>query len=179
MNAIFLDRDGTINVEPADGIVDTIDKVKIFVSVFPALQLLSKNNYALFFITNQHGINLGRISEAQFHKINNYILEKLQNHGINIKDTFYCPHLDSDHCNCKKPRSGLIKQARRKYDINLSNSYIIGDRETDMILGKKVGCRTIFVRTGNNKSLDEITPDCTVENLLEAAKYSLIAISGC
>lgn len=170
MKVIFLDRDGTINLEPPDGIVDSFEKVKIFPFVIPALKLFSENYFKLILITNQHGINLGRLSEKEFRIINDTILKQLFDSNIAILDTFFCPHLTEEACNCHKPKTGLIDQACQKYPINLPESYIIGDRNTDIVLGKKVGCKTIFVKTGNHQT-ENTDPDYIAEDLLAAAEY--------
>lgn len=170
IKVIFLDRDGTINREPTDGIVDTIEKVKILPSVIPALNLLQSKGYHLLFITNQHGISLGRLTDEEFHKINDYIIRQLLKDNITILDTFYCPHLKEENCDCHKPKTGLINQACKKYQIDLINSYIIGDRNTDILLGESIGCHTIYVKTGNQIQ-ENIDPDFIACNLLEAAEY--------
>jgi len=172
VKAIFLDRDGNINVEPEDEIVDSINEVQLLPNTIPALKLLAGTDFKLFFITNQMGISLGRLTIEKFHEINDYILKQVEVEGIKIEKTYFCPHSPEDKCNCRKPKAGMIEKAVKEYDIDLSKSYVIGDRQSDILLGKKAGCKTIWVKTGFDESI-KIKPDYEAENLLEAVKYIL------
>ncbi len=172
IRTIFLDRDGTINEEAEDEMVDSMDKVKILPNTIAALKLLKNTDFRLFIITNQIAIGLGRLSLNDFNKINNYILGKLRVSGIKIEQTYMCPHLPGDNCECRKPKPGMIKQAYKKYDINLKESYVIGDRETDILMGKKVGCKTILVKSGISKTNDA-KADYFAEDLLDAVEFIL------
>jgi histidinol-phosphate phosphatase family protein len=177
VKAIFLDRDGNVNVEPEDEIVDSIKEVQLFPNTIPALKLLMKTDFKLFFITNQVGISLGRLTIKKFHKINNYILNQVEVEGIKIEKTYFCPHSPKDKCNCRKPGPGMLEKAAEEYNIDLSKSYVIGDRQSDILLGKKAGCKTIWVKTGFEKSV-KIKPDYEAKDLLEAVKYILKSLKS-
>ncbi|MBI2548212.1 HAD family hydrolase [Candidatus Woesearchaeota archaeon] len=170
---VFLDRDGTVNEEPEDEIVDSVQKVRLLPNTIPALKLLVDNKFRLFIITNQIGISKGRLTIKQFHEINNYILRQLETEGISIEDTFCCPHGHQDNCNCRKPKSGMFEAAKQKYRLNLKGSYVIGDRQSDIQVGKCVGSKTIFVLTGKHLSPETIKPDFIAKDLLDAVKYIL------
>ena len=166
MRAIFLDRDGTINIEPSDEVVDEKNKIRLFPETIEALSQLAQKNYQIFIVTNQIGIAKGQLSDEQFHEINNEILNRLSPSGIKIEKTYYCPHAVEDNCDCRKPKTGMIKQAMANYEIDLPNSYVIGERETDVQLGKNVGAKTILV---NRSSVTMNTkPDYIVKDLKEA-----------
>lgn len=170
---VFLDRDGTVNEEPEDEIVDSIQKASLLPNTVPALKLLMENEFQLFFITNQVGIGEGRLNTALFHKINNHILWQLEKEGIRIVDTFFCPHGIEDNCRCRKPKPGMLKEARRKYGVDLEKAYVIGDRRTDVQLGKNVGSKTILVMTGKDSPDGTIKPDYIAKDLLDATNYVL------
>ena len=173
--AIFLDRDGTLIEEPEDEVVDSIQKVLVLPNTIPALKLLVKNEFKLFIITNQIGISQGRLTIRQFHDINNHLFRQLEKEGIRIGKTFFCPHGPNDNCNCRKPKPGMLEEAKRMYGFNLKEAWIIGDRQTDIQLGKTVGCKTILVQTGRGLLRKEGAekPDFTAKDLLDAVKYIL------
>ena len=139
-----------------------------------AYKLIELNNkFKLFIITNQGDISKGRLTIEQFYKFNNYLLRQLENEGGHIEDTFVCPHRPKDHCICRKPKSGMLEAAEQKYGLNLKGSYVIGDRKTDIQIGKNVGSKTIFVLTGKDSPNKTMNPDFIAKDLLDAAKYIL------
>ena len=170
---VFLDRDGTMIEKPEDGNVNSIQKIRILPNTIPALKLLTANKFKLFIITNQGDINKGTLTIEQFYKFNNHILRQLENEGVHIEDTFVCPHTPQDNCNCRKPKSGMLEAAEQKYGLNLKGSYVIGDRKTDIQIGKNVGSKTIFVLTGKDSPNKTMKPDFIAKDLLDAAKYIL------
>ena len=167
---VFLDRDGTM-IE--SGTINSIQKIRILPNTIPALKLLTDNQFKLFIITNQGDISKGRLTIEQFYKFNNYLLRQLENEGVHIEDTFVCHHRSQDNCNCRKPKSGMLEAAEQKYGLNLKGSYIIGDRKTDIQIGKNVGSKTIFVLTGKDSPNKTMNPDFIAKDLLDAAKYIL------
>lgn len=173
IKAIFLDRDGTINEEPSDEMVDSIGKVKILPNTLAALKLIKNTNFKIFIVTNQIAIGLGRLTLKEFHQINKYIVSQLRKDGINIKKTYFCPHRPEDNCNCRKPKTGMIEEANKNHKISLPESYVIGDRETDVMMGKSVGCKTILVKTGIDTYTKNVAPDYVAKDLLDAIKFIL------
>jgi D-glycero-D-manno-heptose 1,7-bisphosphate phosphatase len=171
MKAVFLDRDGTVNVgTPTFGRVDSLDKVKLLPKSLAALTLLSKLNYLVFFVTNQAGLAEGLISDVQFDEINDKILELIEPSGIKIEKTFICPHGEDSTCDCRKPKPGLLVNAAREYDIDLSESWMIGDRKSDVMTGVNAGTKTILVKTGV-PTVESVEATKTFPSLLEAVKY--------
>ncbi len=168
--AIFLDRDGTIINDP--GYVHKPKDLKILPGVVEGLRLL--NHYKLFIITNQSGIGRGYFTKEEFLTFNNLLIRKLNNENIKIEDTYYCPHKPDDGCDCRKPGVEFIKDAEKGYKIDLSKSYVIGDKPVDIEMGIKAECKTIFVLTGYGKNYQnelESKPDVIVNDLLEGAEY--------
>jgi D-glycero-D-manno-heptose 1,7-bisphosphate phosphatase len=167
MKAVFLDRDGTVIVDPPDERVDRIDKIKLFPDTLEALKKLATLDYGIIFITDQAGIAEGRIDEAEFQRIHSLVLEMLVPSGIKILKTYMCPHSPEDNCECRKPKPTMILQAAKDFDIDLANSWMIGDHESDIQAGLRAGTKTILVKTAN---VPEDSPDATytASNLLDA-----------
>lgn len=153
--AIFLDRDGIINKDYE--YVYKIEKFEIIKGVFESLIELQKNNYLLFIVTNQSGIGRGFYSEKDFEKLNKYMIELFEKKGIKINSVEYCPHyIDSKNekykldCNCRKPNIGMFKKISKKYKIDIQNSYMIGDKKSDIEFGNKSKLKTILISSKNN-----------------------------
>jgi len=171
MRAIFLDRDGTVNVgTPTYERVDSVHKVKLLPKTIKALELLSKLNYLVFFVTNQAGLAEGLITELQFDEINSRVLELIEPSGISVEKTFICPHGEESNCDCRKPKPGLLINAAREYDLDLNQSWMIGDRPSDVMTGVNAGTKTILVKTGV-PTVESPQADKTLPSLLEAAEY--------
>ncbi len=149
MRAVFLDRDGTTIVDPPDLRVDKMEKLKLFEDTISALQALAGLDYEVFLVTNQAGIAEGRLDGVEFKKINDKFIEMVAESGVKIIKTYMCPHAEADGCDCKKPKPGMLLQAAKDYDINLKNSWMIGDRQSDILAGVAAGTKTILVKTGN------------------------------
>ncbi len=168
--AIFLDRDGTI--------IDDIGHIKhpsdvvFYPFTFKALKLLQKH-FLLFIITNQSGIAKEIITENEANVVNRYIVELLKAKGLVIYDVFCCPHKSEDNCACKKPKTYFIEKARQLYNIDLNQSFIIGDHPSDVQCGLNAGITPIFLLTGHgNKHKNEIKKETLVcNNILEATQY--------
>jgi D-glycero-D-manno-heptose 1,7-bisphosphate phosphatase len=170
MQAVFLDRDGTIIVDPPDERVDTIAKIQLFPWTLEALKILAKIDFGVIIITNQAGIAEGRITEDEFKIINDKVLDMLKPSGIKILKTYVCPHGPDDNCDCRKPKPTMILQAAKEFDIDLANSYMVGDHQSDVMAGVNAGTKTILVQTGNTPETSE-EATYTAVNLLEAVRY--------
>lgn len=170
MKAVFLDRDGTIIVEPPDGRDVKFEELQIQQTAQEALELLAKNGFKVVLITNQDGISLGTLDEEEFWAVNNEMLRQVQDTNIEVLETYMCPHATADNCECRKPKPKMIIEAAQKFDIDLAGSYMVGDRLTDVQAGQQAGTKTILVKTG----VVPVTSDdatYTAENLLAAAEY--------
>ncbi len=137
MKAIFLDRDGVINVD--HGYVGSVEEFEFIDGVFESLQKLQKKGFKLFIVTNQSGIARGYYSEEAFLKLTEWMLNELQKRGIKIVEVAYCPHAPDEGCGCRKPEPGMIEYLAKKYGVDLQNSWIIGDKPSDVEAGKRAG----------------------------------------
>lgn len=168
--AIFLDRDGTIIEDMGD--IKQTSEVQFYPFTFKALDLLQEH-FLLFIITNQSGIAKGIVTVKEVEEVNNHILNTLKKQGIAIYDSFCCPHKSEDNCECKKPKTYFIEKARQLYNIDLNQSFIIGDHPSDVQCGINAGITPIYVLTGHGeKHKSKIKKETKVcNNILEAAKY--------
>ncbi len=171
MKAVFLDRDGTINAGiPLYERVDSINKLELLPTVMPALKKLSGLDYEVFIITNQAGIAEGLITEADFETINNALIAMIEPSGIKIIKTYHCPHGQNSSCECQKPRPAMILKAAQEYGVDLHNSWMIGDRVTDVMTGINAGTKTILVKSGALQD-DCKDADYTASTLLDAIEH--------
>ena len=129
---IFLDRDGVINKDTS--YVYKIEDFKFIDGVFKACLHFKKLGFEIIVLTNQSGIARGYFREEDFNKLNTYMKEEFLKNNIKILDVFHCPHKPEDKCNCRKPESGMIEQALGLYNIDLNNSWMIGDKISDIQL---------------------------------------------
>jgi len=169
--AVFLDRDGTVTVGvPTYERVDSLDKVQLLPSTLEALKLLATLDYLVFFVTNQAGLAEGLISWDEFNEINGKALDLIAPTGVNILKTYVCPHGEHDNCECRKPKPKLLFDAAKEYDIDLTNSWMIGDRPSDVMAGINAGTKTILVKSGvPTVECEQAT--VTLPSLLEAVQY--------
>jgi len=171
MRAVFLDRDGTITVgTPFIERVDSPEKASLLPNTLEALRILAGLDYGVFIASNQASIAEGRITMAQFDAINDKILELIAPSGIRILKTYICPHGENDDCECKKPKPKMLLDAARDFDIELSESWMIGDRVTDVLTGVNAGTKTILVKTGV-PTVESKQATYTAPTLLEAVQY--------
>lgn len=171
MKAVFLDRDGTVNVGvPKYERVSSLDKVELLPNTLEALRKLAKLDYLTFFVTNQAGFSEGLITWDDFNAINAKVLGIIAPSGITITKTYVCSHGEDENCECRKPKQKLLLDAAKEYGINLSESWMIGDRPSDVMTGVNAGTRTILVKTGV-PTVESKQATVTVPSLLEAVDY--------
>ncbi|MBI4040336.1 MAG: HAD family hydrolase [Deltaproteobacteria bacterium] len=176
MKAVFLDRDGTINVE-RENYVLRIEELEIMEPAFGAIRLFNQHQLKSIVITNQSCIGRGLLSEEALGTIHAHFLKLLAHQNAHIDSIYYCPHHPLDLCACRKPNIGMLERAAKEQGVHLAGSYMIGDRDFDILAGKNAGCTTILVLTGAGKlSLERlqalsIQPDWIFENILEAAHW--------
>ncbi len=158
--AIFLDRDGVI-IENRPSYVRTWSDVEIFPQALTALARLKNSPYKIILVTNQSGVGRGLIPLDIVEAINQRLLEVVQAAGGRIDGIFMCPHAPEDHCDCRKPRPGMILQATKQLSLDLSHSILIGDALSDLKAGFAAGIhRVVLVRTGRGiQQLD--SPEAT------------------
>ena len=164
--AIFLDRDGVINEDT--GYVYKIENFNAINGVFDALRKL-QNFYKLFVVTNQSGIGKGYYTEEDYQKVTVYMISLFEKERIKIERVYHCPHHPDESCECRKPKTKFIKEAAKDFDLDLKNSWVIGDKISDTDMGEAVGCKTILI---DSQYVKDVQRD-KVKNLLEAADYIL------
>jgi len=156
IKTIFLDRDGVINKEI--GYLFRIADFKFIEGIFDACLYFQQLDYKIIIISNQSGIARGYYNENDYQKLTEWMLGQFNDNGINILDIFYCPHGPESTCNCRKPKPGMLIEAKNKYDINMKDSWMIGDKETDIEAANLAGItNTILVRSGH--LIDESNPN--------------------
>ena len=159
---IFLDRDGTINKDL--GYVYKKEDLVFTNGAIKGLKKLQDAGFKLIIITNQSGISRGYYNVKDYNNFNNYFLKLLNENNIKIERVYYCPHTDEDNCECRKPKLKLFYDAIKEFNVDLDNSYAIGDKLRDLSICKETNVKGILL---NAKDKDHICFD----NLLEAAEY--------
>ena len=163
--AIFLDKDGVLvdntgypQVIPSDKLLHT--------NILSGLSFLNKRNYLLIIISNQSWIEKKQLTTEQAHYFFNSIINQLKKFEVEITDYYFCPHSAKSNCDCRKPGQRLIQEAVTKHNIDVSQSYFVGDMFTDVLAGKIAGLKTVLVRTGCGKEYSgNILPDYVIEDL--------------
>ncbi len=183
MRAVFLDKDGTLvedipyNVEPA--------RIRLMPGAGEALGSLQAAGFHLFVISNQSGVARGYFDEAALRASLDHLRVMLAKEGVRLNGFYYCPHHPegnvasySQKCDCRKPAPGLLLRAGREHDIDLAQSWFVGDILNDVEAGRRAGCRTILVDNGHETEWVRTPlrePDYTVKDLMDAARLILSA----
>lgn len=187
--AVFLDRDGTINVEA--GYIRNLDDLVLMPGAAAAIRDMSAAGYRVILATNQSGPARGYYPESWIHALHERLAHLLAAEGARLDDVFYCPHLPdgtvagySGPCACRKPEPGMLLDAARKHGIDLSRSFMIGDKATDVEVGHRAGCRSVLLRSGYGEDVLAgryqwaVEPDHVAETIVEAAAWVLTQADG-
>jgi D-glycero-D-manno-heptose 1,7-bisphosphate phosphatase len=144
--AIFLDRDGTVIFDR--GYLSDPAGVEIMPGAVDALRRLNAAGYLLIFISNQSGIGRGMMTEEQSNAVHRRTLDLLAAEGIAVAGSYICPHAPWENCQCRKPSTVLLQQAAAEHGIDAGRSVMIGDKVTDVEMGRAAGCRAILYGPG-------------------------------
>jgi D-glycero-D-manno-heptose 1,7-bisphosphate phosphatase len=178
MKAIFLDRDGTLNVDT--GYVHKIPDFAFEKNVLAGLKILQAAGFSFFIITNQAGIGKGYFSEKDFEVFNQHLLEQLALHEIHIEKTYFCPFHPAasvekykQDSNFRKPATGMLEQAAKEFPIEIKNSWIIGDKWSDVQTGNNFGIKSILLKSGKSGSDNQHQAQATyvAQDFLQAANF--------
>lgn len=183
--AVFLDRDGTINQEV--GYIRQLEKLVLIPGAAEAIRGLNQMGVPVVLVTNQSGVARGYYPESWMAQLHGRLCELLAAEGAHLDGVYYCPHLPegkvpeySYDCTCRKPEPGMLKQAAFDLSLDLSRSFMIGDKATDVDVGRRVGCRTILLRSGYGEQVlrgeyqYRPEPDYIFESLLESFQQVLM-----
>jgi D-glycero-D-manno-heptose 1,7-bisphosphate phosphatase len=169
--AAFLDRDGTLIEEV--NFLSNVEDLRVFPYTFEAVKLLKDAGFLVIVVTNQSGIGRGIYDENAMNAIHDEMQVRLE--GM-IDGFYFCPHLPCDQCACRKPNLGMLESAVEDFAIELSSSWMIGDKKIDVEAGQNAGTKTALVMTGYGRShADQLSskPDVLAENLLDAVREAL------
>ena len=165
--AVFLDRDGVLTKEK--GYVGSLQDLTIFPYATGCVRKIHEKGYYAIVVTNQSGVARGLFTEAQLKEMNEYLVKE-----IGVDAVFYCPHHPSGTviqyakaCHCRKPFTGMIEAACQRFSIELTGSWMVGDRASDIMTGKNAGLRTVLLESGYGTARLEydITPDYRLDDL--------------
>lgn len=142
MKIVFLDRDGTVISEPLDERVESVEEVKLLPDTLKSLQKLAEHDYGIIFITNQAGIAEGKITEDEFWKVHNRLVDYLKISGVSVLQTYMNSEAATpDATDWRKPGPKMLLQAAEDFNLDLSEIYMIGDSESDIVAAKNAGCK--------------------------------------
>ncbi|WP_130834098.1 D-glycero-beta-D-manno-heptose 1,7-bisphosphate 7-phosphatase [[Erwinia] mediterraneensis] len=172
--AIFLDRDGTVNVD--HGYVHDIDHFQFIDGVIESMRELKKMGFALVLVTNQSGIARGMFTEDQFMQLTEWMDWSLADRDVDLDGIYYCPHHPQasvaeyrQQCDCRKPQPGMLLSAQQQLHIDMSASYMVGDKLEDMLAGAAAGVgKKVLVRSGKPVTAEgEAAADWVITSLAE------------
>ncbi|WP_455816269.1 bifunctional histidinol-phosphatase/imidazoleglycerol-phosphate dehydratase HisB [Pseudomonas cerasi] len=166
---LFIDRDGTLISEPPEDFqVDRMDKLAFEPDVIPALLSLQKAGYRLVMITNQDGLGTSSFPQNDFDGPHNLMMQILRSQGVNFSDILICPHKPEDHCECRKPKTKMVEAWLAEGALDTANSYVIGDRATDVQLANNMGI------TGLLYAKDGLNWNAIEQQLTKRDRYALV-----
>jgi len=181
--AIFMDRDGTISHEV--GYINHVNRFSVMDFAGKAIQIINASEYLAIVVTNQAGVAHGYFTIDMVDTVHDKMKRQLAEDGATVDGIYFCPHhprgLIEEYkgdCHCRKPNTGLLEKAQKDFDIDLTQSYMIGDKISDIELAKRVGAKGIMVMTGYGlgeytyqQKQWKVQPDYIAENLFEAVKW--------
>ncbi len=177
--AVFLDRDGVINVCRRDH-VKKWEEFQFLPGAVEALNRLAKSEFLIIVTTNQAAIHRQQVDDATVRDIHARMTAEVERGGGHIHAVYYCPHLPEENCDCRKPRPGMYLRAKWKFNIDLKRSYVVGDTRADVEVAHAIGAQPILVLSGwgcDHRTLPEhLCRDCdtdcvVVEDLLQAVEW--------
>ena len=169
--AVFLDRDGVINRNREEYVLD-VSEFEFLPNAVKALKLLKANGYNIHIISNQSCVARGLLSMKKLDEITEYMMKNIRRLGADIDSVNYCPHHPDEKCSCRKPNTGMLEKVAEKNGYSHRDIWLIGDQSTDMQAGNRFGCRTIlitekdYIKTPISEN-DEV-PDYTAIDLYDA-----------
>lgn len=173
-NTLFLDRDGVINIRPPGDYVKNLQEWSFEAGVLEAMPLLAPLFSPIVVVTNQAGVGKGLMSATDLSVIHAHMCSEIEKVGGRIDRVYFCPHLSTEKCACRKPATGMALQALRDFpEINFDLAWMVGDSASDMKLGQQMGMKTVLVpgKFEEAAQLAVMKVDFRFENLLDFARY--------
>ncbi len=185
---VFLDRDGTLNVE--SGYIRDLNDLRLIDGAAEAVRKLNSSGVAAVLITNQSGAARGYYAEEHIRDLNAKLVRLLKEKDAFLDDVYYCPHLPdgtveqyTQVCECRKPAAGLVELAYNEHpELDRSRSFVVGDKATDVELASNCGAKSILVETGYGKQVQageyqwKVTPDYQTDSIVEAVEWILASL---
>lgn len=169
--AAFLDRDGVINQKaPEGGYITTWAEMHFLPGVTEAISLLNQATFRVIVVTNQRCVAKGLISVRALESLHDQMRAELKRHGAIIDAIYYCPHEKLSVCQCRKPEPGMLLRAAKEHDLDLANSWMVGDSEIDIEAGRRAGSRTAAI----GEKIDGCEPNLRGSSLLGAVRLILV-----
>ena len=169
---LFIDRDGTLALEPSDYQLDAMDKLEFYPEVFTYLGRIAREmDYELVMVTNQDGLGTASFPEEDFWPTHNFVLKSFENEGVVFDNILIDKSFPADNAPTRKPRTGLLTQYLDSEQYDLANSYVIGDRLTDMELAKNLGAKGLFIANDEALGAEEAAKDLEVAIALKTTQW--------
>ena len=180
---VFLDRDGTLIEEV--GYLSHLDRIALYPWSIESVKLLNRAGFKVVVVTNQAGVARGLFDEDFIDEAHRFLDQKFSDGGATIDKFYYCPHHPEasveayrSECDCRKPKAGMLWKAAQELQLELSHSFVIGDRLSDLRLGPAVGAKSVLVRTGYGETTareltDDVEVDYTAPELMTAVAWIL------
>ncbi|MDR1522900.1 MAG: HAD family hydrolase [Endomicrobium sp.] len=181
--AVFLDRDGTLIY--SKNYLSSPGQVKLYSYTAESINKLKRAGFKVIVVTNQSGIARGMFTLKDLDKIHKKFLSLLKIAGASIDGIYFCPHVDADNCQCRKPKVGMVMQGSKDFNIDLKKSYTVGDSIRDYLLGFNVGGKGILVLTGHGKNQkqkinqEKIKPFAVCKDLKQAVNLIVRDVKKC
>jgi D-glycero-D-manno-heptose 1,7-bisphosphate phosphatase len=186
---VFLDRDGTLNEEL--NFIRTADELHMIPGAAAAVRMLNQRGVITCVISNQSGVGRGYLKESDLIPIHHRLEEQLRNEGAHVDQIYYCPHHPTEgmppynvECDCRKPKPGMLKRGSKEFNLDLSDSFVVGDSVVDIQAGNAVGATTVLVLTGYGAdALDQcrrngIAPDYVAPTIVQAIDFITHTLDG-
>ncbi|MBI1804977.1 MAG: bifunctional histidinol-phosphatase/imidazoleglycerol-phosphate dehydratase HisB [Ignavibacteriae bacterium] len=156
---VFVDRDGTIIREPAGKQIDSLEKLEFIPGIIRGLKLLVDSGFTLVMVSNQDGLGTKQYPQKAFALVQKKILSLLEGEEITFEKIVICPHLRTENCRCRKPKTGLVESYMKKHAIDRGHSFVLGDRLTDVEFANNLGVHAIRLTRRNDPRAKYVTPD--------------------
>jgi D-glycero-D-manno-heptose 1,7-bisphosphate phosphatase len=168
---VLLDRDGTLIVER--NYLSRVADLELLPGAVEGLRTLRDAGFGLVVLTNQSGLARGKLTPETLTAIHAELERRLEAHGVRIEAFYHCPHLPSDGCACRKPKPGLAERAAGDFGFELSQAFVVGDKASDVELGRNCGACTVLVRTGYGREWEAggLQADYIADDVRDAAGW--------